>query len=94
MVLLVFVATILVLASLGIHHFEHTAQPEHFATFSDCLWWAIISLTTVGYGDVFPITPGGKFFASIVLLLCIGVIAAPAGLLASALTKQASKEQN
>ncbi len=91
--LALFTGVILVIASFGIRHFEHEAQPEHFGTFSDSLWWAIISLTTVGYGDVFPITVGGKVFASLLLLLCVGIIATPAGLIASALSNSKTIEQ-
>lgn len=83
---------VLCLSAFGIRHFEHEAQPEHFATYGDCLWWAVVSLTTVGYGDVYPSTPGGKVFASIVLLLSLGIVAAPAGLLAAALSEQRRRE--
>ncbi|MCY4532906.1 MAG: ion transporter [Gammaproteobacteria bacterium] len=85
--------TVLYLSAFGIHYFEHEAQPEEFATFGDCLWWAIVSLTTVGYGDAYPTTPGGKAFASLVLLLSLGIVAAPAGLIAAALTSQRSERE-
>lgn len=85
--------TVLYLSAFGIHYFEHEAQPEEFATFGDCLWWAIVSLTTVGYGDAYPSTPGGKAFASLVLLLSLGIVAAPAGLIAAALTAQRSERE-
>ncbi|MDE0037040.1 MAG: ion transporter [Gammaproteobacteria bacterium] len=80
--------TVLCLAAVGIRHFEQDVQPEYFATFGDCLWWAVVSLTTVGYGDVYPVTTGGKAFASVILLLSLGIVAAPAGLIAAALSAQ------
>ena len=82
------VALMLFLAAIGIRHFEAEAQPEHFSTFADCLWWAVVSLTTVGYGDAYPITTGGKAFASIILIISLAIVAAPAGLFAAALSAQ------
>ena len=87
-------ATVLCLAAFGIRYFEHEAQPEHFSTFGDCLWWAVVSLTTVGYGDIYPETAGGKVFASVVLLLSVGIVAAPAGLIAAALSTQKRREDD
>jgi voltage-gated potassium channel len=80
-------AILLYLSAVGIYYFERTAQPEAFGSVFHCLWWAVSSLTTVGYGDVFPITTGGRIFTSFVLLLGLGVIAVPAGLFASALSR-------
>lgn len=87
-------AAVLFIAAFGIRYFEHEAQPDHFATFGDCLWWAVVSLTTVGYGDIYPETPGGKAFASVVLLLSLGIVAAPAGLIAAALSAQRQKSDD
>lgn len=75
------------LSSVGIYYFENPAQPETFKSIFHSLWWAVATLTTVGYGDIYPITVGGKIFTSVMLLLGIGVIAVPTGLIASALTK-------
>ena len=80
------------LASVGIYYFEGKTQPDSFGSVFHCLWWAIVTLTTVGYGDACPITVGGRIFTAFVLLLGIGVIAVPAGLLASALTKTRKKD--
>lgn len=74
------------LAACGIHYFEKEAQPEDFGTILDSMWWAVVTLTTVGYGDTFPITPGGKLFTVLVTLIGVGLVAIPSGLLASALT--------
>ena len=88
LLLFLFIAVILFyLAGVGIYYFENAAQPEAFASVFHSLWWAVITLTTVGYGDVYPITIGGKCFTFVVLLLGLGVVAMPTGLIASALTK-------
>ncbi len=78
---------VLFLAGSGIYFFEHRAQPEVFKSIFDSLWWAVTSLTTVGYGDMVPITIGGKVFTFIVLMIGLGIIAVPTGLIASALSK-------
>jgi voltage-gated potassium channel len=78
---------ILYLAGVGIYYFENAAQPEVFSSIFHSLWWAVATLTTVGYGDIYPITTGGKVFTFIVLAVGLGVVAVPAGLVASALSK-------
>jgi voltage-gated potassium channel len=67
--------------------FENKAQPELFSSVIHSGWWAIATLTTVGYGDVYPITMGGKIFTFFILLIGVGVVTVPAGLVASALSK-------
>jgi len=79
-------------SSVGIYYFESEAQPEKFGSVFHCFWWAIVSLTTVGYGDVFPVTVGGRIFTAIVLLLGIGIVAVPTGLFAAALTRTRDKD--
>lgn len=78
----------LYLASVGIYLFESEAQPEKFGSVFDCLWWAVCTLTTVGYGDIYPVTAGGRAFTFFVLVIGLGTVAVPSGLLASALTKR------
>lgn len=80
------------LAGAGIYYFEHQAQPEVFKSVFDGLWWAVTTLTTVGYGDKFPITGGGKLFTFIIMMIGLGIIAVPTGLVASALAKARSEE--
>jgi voltage-gated potassium channel len=75
------------LASAGIYYFENEAQPEVFTSIFHSGWWAIITLTTVGYGDVYPITVGGKIFTFFILLIGVGIVTIPAGLVATALSK-------
>ncbi|MEO1082268.1 MAG: ion transporter [Pseudomonadota bacterium] len=73
------------LASVGIYFFEREAQPESFASVPHAFWWALATLTTVGYGDVYPITVGGKVFTFFVLMLGLGVFAVPTGLIVMAI---------
>lgn len=73
------------LSASGIYFFEREAQPDHFASIFHSLWWAIVTLTTVGYGDVYPITWGGRAFTYVILLIGLGIITIPTGLIASAL---------
>ena len=62
------ILTILFSAS-AIYYLENSAQPEKFSSITESIWWATVSLATVGYGDVYPITVGGKIFASIISLI-------------------------
>jgi voltage-gated potassium channel len=94
--LILFTATAFVLiflAGAGIYHFEHEAQPQGFRSLFDGLWWAVCTLTTVGYGDIFPVTPGGKLFTFFILIIGLGVIAVPTGLVASALATARREEE-
>lgn len=87
-------AVVLYLAAAGIYHFEHEAQPETFGSIPESLWWAVTTLTTVGYGDAYPVTAGGRMFTAVILLVGIAIVAAPAGLVATALSRagEESKE--
>lgn len=93
MILFLFMTVILLyLASVGIYYFENAAQPEKFASIFHSLWWSIATMTTVGYGDVYPITVGGRIFTFFVLMIGLGIVAVPAGLVASALSKARKEE--
>jgi voltage-gated potassium channel len=78
---------LLFISSVGIYYFENPTQPEVFKSVFHCLWWAVATLTTVGYGDIYPVTVGGKIFTFFMLMIGLGIIAVPTGLIASALTK-------
>lgn len=84
----------LYLAAVGIYHFEHNAQPEEFRSIFDSLWWAVVTLTTVGYGDIYPVTIGGRLFTFIVLMLGLGLVAVPTGIVASALSTIRRQEES
>ena len=83
---------LLYIAALGIHHFEHEAQPEKFESVFHSLWWAVVTLTTVGYGDAYPVTVGGRIFTFIILLLGMGIVAVPAGLVATGMSRAAEED--
>jgi voltage-gated potassium channel len=84
---------LLYLSAVGIYYFENEAQPEQFKSIFHSFWWAVATLTTVGYGDVYPVTIGGRVFTFLILMVGLGIVAVPAGLLASALSKARSEEQ-
>lgn len=80
------------MAATGIYYFERYAQPEHFGSIPQSMWWSLVTLTTIGYGDVVPITMGGKLFAVLVMISGVGIAAMPAGIFASSFV-QLVKEQ-
>ena len=85
----VFILIILiVLAAGGMYVVEHHAQPQHFGSIPQAMWWAVVTLTTVGYGDVTPVTVAGKFFAAMMAVLGVGLAALPAGILATGLAQE------
>jgi voltage-gated potassium channel len=93
--LVLFVVVTLMLlyfSAVGIYYFENEAQPEKFASVFHSLWWSVATLTTVGYGDIYPVTVGGKIFTFGVLLIGLGIVSVPAGLVASALSKARAME--
>ncbi|GAA4500424.1 potassium channel family protein [Pseudaeromonas paramecii] len=94
--LLLMIATVLVLilmAGIGILSLEQEAQPEMFASLPDAMWWALVTMTTVGYGDMYPVTLGGRVLAGAIMLLGVGTVALPAGLLAAAFSEELAHER-
>jgi voltage-gated potassium channel len=84
-IFVVLAVIMLYISAVGIYTFEHDAQPEVFASIPHSFWWAIASFTTVGYGDMFPITLGGRVFTSFILFIGLGVVAVPAAIVTTAL---------
>jgi voltage-gated potassium channel len=83
------VLVVLLLGASSMMYFaEHEAQPEVFSSIPASFWWAIVTLTTVGYGDVFPITAAGKAMGALVAILGIGLFALPAGILGSGFVEE------
>ncbi len=86
-------AVLLVLASSLMYYIEQSAQPDKFSSIPATMWWSIITVTTVGYGDVAPVTPGGQLLAGIIALLGIGIFALPAGILGSGFMEQVNRRR-
>ena len=84
---------VMFIAAVGIYEFEHEAQPQAFASIPHALWFVVVTLTTVGYGDVYPVTAGGKFFTFFILIIGLGVIAVPTGLISSGLSRAREEEK-
>ena len=84
---------VLIISSSGMYIVEKDIQPDKFGSIPQSMWWSIVTLTTVGYGDVYPVTSMGKFFGSIIIILGIGTVALPSGILASAFTEYTRRNQ-
>ena len=80
-------------AGFGMYHLEHEVQPEVFSSVYDGLWWAVVTLTTVGYGDIQPVTAGGRILATVAMFAGIGVIGSACGIMADALREAGAGEQ-
>lgn len=76
-------SVLLVLGSAAMYYLERHAQPDKFASIPDTMWWSIAALTTVGFGDVVPITPVGKLVGGLIMVLGLGMFALPVGIIAS-----------
>ncbi len=84
---------LLIVASSLVYFVERTAQPEAFASIPHAMWWGLATLTTVGYGDVTPITALGRLFGGIVTILGVGMFALPAGILASGYARELRRRE-
>lgn len=90
----VFVVLLLMtVASVLMYSIENSAQPEVFKNAFDALWWALATLTTVGYGDIYPITVLGKILSSIIAILGIGLVAVPTGIISAGFMEEIQKEE-
>lgn len=79
---------LIILSASGIYAVENKAQPDEFESIPKAMWWAVVTLTTVGYGDVTPVTMIGKFLGAMITILGVGLAALPAGILASGLATE------
>ncbi len=85
-------AIFILLSAILMFQIEHAAQPDVFTDFFDALYWAVATLTTVGYGDIYPITTLGKAISMLISLTGIAIVALPAGVIASAFTDELQEE--
>jgi voltage-gated potassium channel len=84
---------LLIVSSSLLYYVENEAQPDKFSSIPASMWWGVVTLTTVGYGDIFPITPLGKFLGALISLLGIGFFAMPAGLLSAGFIEELRKKR-
>ncbi|MFY7782345.1 MAG: cyclic nucleotide-gated ion channel [Tagaea sp.] len=83
--------TLLLLASSAMYYIERGAQPDAFASIPHAMWWGIVTIATVGYGDMAPVTPVGKLASGVVILIGIALFAVPAGILANGFAVELKK---
>jgi voltage-gated potassium channel len=83
---------LVVFSGILMFYAENSAQPEVFTNMSQSIWWAVATLTTVGYGDIYPVTALGKVLSTIVAFIGIGLVAIPAGLISAAYVEQIKKK--
>jgi len=88
LVTLFILCLLLLFASSLLYFAERQAQPEHFTSIPAAMWWGITTLTTVGYGDIYPVTPLGKVIASVIAILGIGMFALPTGILGAGFVEE------
>ena len=81
-------ALAILFSASAIYYLENEAQPDKFSSITESIWWATVSLATVGYGDVYPVTAGGKVFASIISLIGIGIVAIPTGIISASFVEE------
>jgi voltage-gated potassium channel len=90
---LLLIGFLMVVVSSIMFYVEHDAQPDKFSSIPATMWWSVATLTTVGYGDMYPITVLGKTLASAISILGIGLVALPAGILASGFSEEMRKSR-
>lgn len=87
------VMMLLIISSVLMYNVENAAQPDKFTNAFSGLWWAVATLTTVGYGDIYPITAAGKFFSGIISMLGIGLVAVPTGIISAGFIEIMEKDK-
>jgi voltage-gated potassium channel len=90
---LLVILVLLMFSATGMYYLERDAQPDKFGSIPDAAWWALATLTTVGYGDVVPVTPWGKLLGGVVMLLGVGMVALPVAIIATGFSQESSRHQ-
>ncbi len=88
------VLMLLVLASSLMYFAEHEAQPEVFSSIPASLWWGVVTFTTIGYGDIYPVTTLGKLLGAAIAFMSIGLFALPAGILSSSFMEEIQEKKS
>ncbi len=88
-----FIIFTLLISSSVMYYLEHNVQPERFKSIPATLWWGVITMTTTGYGDMYPVTAAGKFFGGVVLILGIALFALPTAIMASGFMEQIRRDK-
>lgn len=91
---LVLALFLIVISSSLVYFAEHLAQPDKFTSIPATVWWSVVTLTTVGYGDMIPVTMAGKIFTSVILLAGVALFALPAGILTAGFLEEIRKGKN
>jgi voltage-gated potassium channel len=90
---LVLAIFLIIISSSLVYFAEHNAQPDKFTSIPHTIWWSVITLTTVGYGDLIPITPVGKIFTAVILLAGVALFALPAGIITAGFLEEIRKNK-
>lgn len=90
---MVVVSFLIVIAAVLMYDAEHEAQPDKFDNALSAIWWAIATLTTVGYGDIYPITAIGRVMSGVIAILGIGLVAVPTGIISAGFSEQLAEKQ-
>ena len=81
-------------SAAGMYYLENPTQPENFSSIIESFWWAVASLTGVGFEDIYPLTAGGKIFGTIISLVGVGVVAVPTGIISASFIQLIEEEKN
>lgn len=93
-VTLIIMFLLLIIASSLLYYAERSTQPEAFSSIPAAMWWGVVTVTTVGYGDIYPVTALGKFMGAIFALIGIGMFALPTGILGSGFIEEFHRKRN